>query len=271
MTEEAKIRITLDPRTARQEAKRAKERGRKRGEQGAASPESIRRLREQVESRRSDLAVPAALDRQRALRRGLVRPGAGLTAGRVLVGGVVARGAGARLAGKAGAAGRVGRGKFLRFVGKVGAAVVRTVVLDKVVNLGFPVLSQLLKDGMKDFDTGGGSNTIEEVVKAIQRTVATALDEATDAVQSLKAEIAGTVRTVGETVKIAKGFAITGQDFGKLPSLTKAIRNVNVFEDKLKADVSEATVREATSNIGEGIREGTADLLLKMFDGGANK
>lgn len=165
----------------------------------------------------------------------------------------------------AGEEGKDARERFGHFTQNVATATARAAAVEKVVTVGLPVLSTMIQTGIKDFagDTPG--------LKQVADLVTSAMNKITDLVQTAEAEIAGTMRTVREATTLAKGFALTGQDFGKLPDLFAGIRGVNVRQSKLEQDMSEAALREGTAHVAEFVRNAAAETIGDLFSKGGRQ
>lgn len=200
------------------------------------------------------------LDRTERARAGGRRGGvAGAPAGAV-------PGVGARPARRAGGGARAAAGAALgrKFGGAVlGAA--RTAVGALALATLIPVLSELIKSGFEDLL---GDDPFSKKVKDL---ITGTLDNVTDNAQTALAAAGGTIKTIGETIQLGKGLALTGQqlDPGEFLAITQALARVNIFETKVKFDLHEAGITQATRNSAKQIRKGIADWMQRTFLNGS--
>ena len=124
-----------------------------------------------------------------------------------------------------------------------------------------PVLSELIKSGIEE---AFGNDPFAKRVKEVTTGV---LDNLTDNFQTGLAAGIGTVKTVGETIQVAKGIALTGQqlDPGQFSKIVKALAAVNIFETKVNFDLSEAGVTQATRNAAKIVRERIREYMDDVF------
>jgi hypothetical protein len=167
--------------------------------------------------------------------------------------------------GQPGERGTAARERFGKFTQATANLAAKAAAIENVVAVGLPVLSTLIESGVRE--SAGQTPGLKQVADFVANT----LKQITDTVQQFKAEISGTLKTIGEATTLAKGFAITGQDFGKLPHLLLRLRGVNIREAKHELDMTEATLREGTNNVGEFIRKKTAEMIQDVFSKGSQR
>ena len=143
----------------------------------------------------------------------------------------------------------------------------QVAALEKLATAGLPILSQFIQSGVKESAKKSGIPGAEDIAQVI----ADGLNQITNAAQQAKAEISGTLKTVGETTTLAKGFALTGADFGKLPNLLKDLRSVNVFKSKLEQDLSESALRQGATNIQKFVTDESSKMLKDIFKARSNR
>lgn len=250
MVEEAKIRITIDPSEAKRQLASSKELRQKE----QAIDKSVDRAVKKMAAARARESVPEVRSKQ-AMERGELRTLELIAAGRL--------GLAAAITGRIKQATEtaIGKERFAALATSAGRFAVRAAAVDTVLTTGFPLLGALVEEGI----TAAGRDANIPGAQKIADVVANGLRTITEFVQTVKAEISGTLRTVAEGASLAKGFALTGADFGKLPALLTSLRSVNVYEDKLEQDLSEAALAEGASNLGKFIREAIADQLTPLF------
>lgn len=275
MVDEAKIQITLDDAQLKKQFTREErvreQKDRREVQTRRIDPRLVERLRESLRQRRGAAVVTPS-------ERAEVTAAAGPTALEALAGGRVGVGAflvsrsqelGKRLffpgIGIKGEPGQKAAARFQRFTQTATRLTAQAAAVEKTVTVGLPVLSTFIEGGIKD---AAGDDPVSQ---AVAETVSQAMKEITDAVQQAKAEISGTIKTIREATTVSKGFALTGQDFGKLPNLLATLRGVNVRQSKIEQDMNESVLREGTSAVGKFVKDSMADLVGKMFDGDSQR
>lgn len=276
MADEARIRITLDAADAARKAKALEDRKDKDGltKREREVAEIVRR--QILERQGVQITTPLHNERERVDNARAARvkkkpkrteeDGDKLTAIEMLAGGKVGVVSFAMDRLKSKFKGLEGAQRFTAVAAAVTRLKARAAIVENIVTVGLPVLGQLaqagIEEGLKDSGIPGGA----EIGKSVGKAVNDVFSKITDFAQQFRADISGRLRTAGEIPNLFRGFALTGQDFGKIPSLVSTLSRVNVFEDKLKADVDEAVLRQASGNVGDYMRRTIRELIQPVAD-----
>lgn len=218
MAEEAKIKITIDPKQARKELDR-------------------------IERAAPGRSTPAL---------GGAQAGAARQAG----GTPKVTGGGAFVAG--GLAGR-------RFATAVKTAV-RGILADQAVSKGFPALSELITEGVKEI-FAGSAPLDRDIADNVSKLITDGLDDIEEALRQAKSSIVSIASAGSETASAVYGAAITGNRLsaGQAGDIFSALRRANEiqFENRSRGKAQE--LRIFSRNQGDQMKDFMAGFMENLF------
>lgn len=232
MVDEAKIRITIDPAQARRELDRIER---------AAPGQREKRVTGFSPSVAAGAGGATAAKNKAAQQAG--------GAPSVSAGGAVVAG---------GLAGR-------RFSTVVKTAVA-AVIAEQTISKGFPILSELIKEGVREM-FAGGTPLERDIADRISALVTGGLDKIEETIRAAKRTVATVIEPGIETASAAYGAALTGNQLsaGEIGDAFESLKRANEIQFDSKSRLKAQELRIATRNQGKKIKDFMAENLEGFF------
>lgn len=137
---------------------------------------------------------------------------------------------------------------------RFGTGITKVAAFGATVAATFGLIIPLIQTATeKAIEDSLGSDPFSDKVLDVVRGT---LGSITDTIQRVAAEAASVILTTGESMSLAKGFALTGQQFdGRFFAAVGAMERVNAQQTKAKFDLSEAGFIQGARNAIDSARD----------------